>query len=132
VEQSLRTQGYSASRTAALLQLMAHLSRRLEEHGSTLGDLTSETVEQFFVAFRARHRWCRSPRSLTLVLEHLRVIGAVPAEAVEAAPRSAEDELLVSFQCYLRDQRGLGETTIRAYAKYAGVSDLRQLNLDRC
>jgi len=117
--QWLRAQGYSASRTAALLLLMAHLSRWLEERGSAVGDLTSETVEQFFVVFRARHCWCRSPRSLGPVLEYLRAVGAVPAEAAEHAPRTAEDELLASFQCYLRDQRGLAETTVGSYVEYA-------------
>lgn len=121
VEESLRAQGYSASRTAALLLLMAHVSRWLEEHGSSVDDLTSETVERFFVAFRARHCWCRTARSLAPVLSHLRAIGAVPAHAVEPAPRSAEDELLASFQRYLRDQRGLSETTVRGYGKYARV-----------
>jgi integrase/recombinase XerD len=121
VEWSLRAQGYSASRTAALLRLMAHLSRWLEEDGSSLDDLTGETVERFFVVFRARHRWCRTARSLVPVLEHLRAIGAVPAETVEPALGSAEDELLASFRRYLRDQRGLSETTVRAYGKYAKV-----------
>ena len=82
VEESLRAQGYSASRTAALLLLMAHLGRWLDEHGWAVGDLTSETVERFFVAFRARHRWCRTAKSLAPVLEHLRAVGAVPVEAV--------------------------------------------------
>lgn len=121
VEQSLRAQGYSISRTAALLRLMAHLSRWLEEHGSTVGDLTSETVERFFVAFRARHGWCRTARSLAPVLEHLRALGAVPAGAVEAAPRTAGDEFVARFQRYLHDQRGLSETTVRDYGRYAKV-----------
>jgi integrase len=121
VEQSLREQGYSASRTTAVLRLTAHLSRWLEEDGSTVGDLTSETVERFFVVFRAGHRWCRSTRSLVPVLEHLRAIDAVPVEAVEPARRSATDELLGGFQRYLRDQRGLSETTVRGYGNYARV-----------
>ena len=121
VEQSLREQGYSVSRTAALLRLMAHLSRWLEEDGSAVGDLASETVEGFFVVFRARHSWCRSARSLVPVREHLRAIGAVPVEAVEPAPRRATDELLAGFQRYLRDQRGLSETTVRGYGNYARV-----------
>lgn len=121
VEQSLRAQGYSASRTVALILLMAHLSRWLDEHGLTVGDLTSESVERFFVAFRARHCWCRTARCLAPVLGHLRAIGAVPLEVVEPAPGGAQDELLVSFERFLRDQRGLSETTVGAYGKYARV-----------
>ena len=97
VGQALRAQGYSESRVVRLLLLMAHLSRWLAERGSAAGDLTSETVEQFFIVFRARHRWCRSPRSLAPVLEHLRAIGVVPAAEIAPAPRNAEEELLASF-----------------------------------
>jgi hypothetical protein len=69
VGQALRAQGYSESRVVHLLLLMAHLSRWLAERGSAAGDLTGEMVEQFFIVFRGRHRWCRSSRSLAPVLE---------------------------------------------------------------
>lgn len=121
VEQSLRALGYSEGRVARLLLLMAHLSRWLDERGSGAGDLTTETVEQFFVEFRAHHRWCRSSKSLIPVLEHLRAIEVVPAAEVEPEPRSAEEELLVCFEHYLRDQRGLSETTVEVYRNYAGI-----------
>jgi integrase/recombinase XerD len=78
-------------------------------------------VEQFFIGFRARHRWCRSSRSLAPVLEHLRAIGVVPAAEIVPAPRNAEEELLASFGHYLRDQRGLSATTVEAYQNYARV-----------
>src|SRR5258708_5905738 len=121
VEQALRAQGYSESRVVRLLLLMAHLSRWLAERGSAAGDLTGETVEQFFIGFRAHHRWCRSSRSLGPVLGHLRAIGVVPAAEIAPTPRSAEEELLASFGHYLREQRGLGETTDDAYQNYARV-----------
>jgi site-specific recombinase XerD len=100
---------------------MTHLSRWLAERGLDAGDLIGKTVEQFFIGFRAHHRWCRSSRSLAPVLEHLRAIGVVPAAEVEPAPRSAEEELLDCFQYYLRDQRGLSEPTVEAYRNYARV-----------
>lgn len=121
VAQALSALGYSDSRVTQLLRVMAHLSRWLDEHGLSASNLTGEVVAQFFVAFHARHRWCRSSKSLAPILDHLRAIGVVPADAVDPGPRSAEDELLASFQCYLRDQRGLSETTVRAYAKYARI-----------
>jgi site-specific recombinase XerD len=121
VEQALRRQGYSTSRTAGLLLLMAHLSRWLEARDLTAADLTGEIVEQFFVAFRAHHRWCRSSRSLVPVLEQLRAIGVVPAAESVPKPRSAEEELLTSFGRYLREQRGLSATTVEAYQNYAGL-----------
>jgi site-specific recombinase XerD len=100
--------------------LVAHLSRWLDERGWSVSDLTAETVEQFFVEFRAHHRWCQSSRSLAPVLEHLRAIGALPVAEVEPA-HSAEEELLAAFQHYLRDQRGLSESTVEAYRHYAGI-----------
>jgi site-specific recombinase XerD len=100
---------------------MTHLSRWLAERGLDAGDLTGKTIEQFFIGFRAHHRWCRSSRSLAPVLEHLRAIGVAPAAEVEPAPRSAEEELLAYFQYYLRDQRGLSEPTVEAYRNYARV-----------
>ena len=120
VEQALRALEYSEGRVAQLLLLMAHLSRWLDEHGSGVGDLTAEVVEQFFVEFRAHHRWCRSSRSLAPVLEHLRAIEVVAAAEVEPA-QNAEEELLASFQHYLRDQRGLSESTVEAYRNYARI-----------
>ena len=121
VEQALRAQGYSESRVAKLLLLMAHVSRWLAERGLTAGDLTDEAVEQFFVGFRAPHRWCRSPRSLASVLEHLRAIAVVPVAEIEPRQSSAGEELLASFGHYLREQRGLGSTTVEAYQNYARV-----------
>ena len=115
VEEALRELKYSEGRIDHLLLLVAHVSRWLDEHGSDVGDLTDETVEQFFVEFRAHHRWCRSSKSLAPVLSYLRVIGLVPPAEIEPAMQSAGEELLASFQRYLRDQRGLSESTIEAY-----------------
>jgi integrase/recombinase XerD len=107
VEQALRALEYSEGRVNQLLLLMAHLSRWLDERGLGVSDLTAQAVEQFFVEFSALHRWCRSSRSLAPVLEHLRAIEALPADEVGSEPPSAEEELLASFQHYLRHQRGL-------------------------
>jgi integrase/recombinase XerD len=121
VEQALRAQGHSEGRVDQLLLLMAHLSRWLDERGLSVDQLTGGAVEQFFVAHRADHRWCRSSKSLTPVLAHLRAIGAVPAVEGEPAPRGAEEELFASFGRYLHDQRGLSATTVEAYRNYAGI-----------
>jgi integrase len=100
---------------------MSHLSRWLDERGSCVDQLTGEAIEEFFAAHRASHRWCRSSRSLTPVLAHLRAIGVVPTDDVEPARRSAEEELLASFEHYLCDQRGLSATTAEVYRDYARI-----------
>ena len=119
-EQALRALEYSEGRVGHLLLVMAHLSRWLDECGLGVADLTSEAVEQFFVTFRAHHRWCRSSRSLRPVLEHLGAIGVVPTAEVDPE-QTTEEELLVSFAHYLRDQRGLTEQTVEAYQNYARI-----------
>jgi integrase/recombinase XerD len=100
--------------------VMAHLSRWLDKRGLGVADLTSETVDQFFVEFRAQHRWCRSSRSLRPALEHLRAIGVLPSAEVDSE-QTTEEELLVSFAHYLRHQRGLTEQTVEAYRNYARI-----------
>jgi integrase/recombinase XerD len=117
VLEMLRASGYSQDRAVQLVRLMAHLSRWLDDHGLGLGDLSSEAVEEFFGVFRLRHNWCRSSRSLALVLAHLRAAGAVPAAEVKRAAPAAEAGLLGDFRLYLRDQRGLGPGTVDAYAR---------------
>ena len=119
VLEMLRASGYSQDRAVQLVRLMAHLSRWLDDHGLGLGDLSSEAVEEFFGVFRLRHNWCRSSRSLALVLAYLRAAGAVPAAEVKRAAPAAEAGLLGDFRRYLRDQRGLGPGTVDAYARYA-------------
>ncbi|MGH3260622.1 MAG: tyrosine-type recombinase/integrase, partial [Trebonia sp.] len=121
IEQALRAHGYSEGRANQLLLLTAHLSRWIDAQDLSVDQLTGEAIEQFFVAHRARHQWCRSPRSAVPVLAHLRAIGVVPAVEVELVPQSAGDELLGSFGHYLRDQRGLSDTTVEAYRNYAGI-----------
>jgi integrase/recombinase XerD len=120
VFETLRACGYSQDRAVQLVRLMAHLSRWLDDHGLGLGDLSSETVEEFFGAFRLCHNWCRSSKSLAPVLAHLRAVGAVPAVDVRRAAPAAEAGLLGDFRRYLGDQRGLGPGTVDAYARYAG------------
>ena len=119
VLEMLRASGYSQDRAVQLVRLMAHLSRWLDDHGLGLGDLSSEAVEEFFGVFRLRHNWCRSSRSLALVLAYLRAAEAVPAAEVKRAAPAAEAGLLGDFRRYLRDQRGLGPGTVDAYARYA-------------
>ena len=104
---------------ARLLLLMAHLSRWLEERRLAAGDLTGETVERFFVDFRARHRWCRSSKSLVPVLGRLREVGVVPVAGGVPSTQSAGEELLADFGRYLRQQRGLSPATVRAYQRYS-------------
>ncbi len=119
VAEALSARGYSKDRAVQLVRLMAHLSRWLESRGLGAGDLSPEVVEEFFDAFRSRHSWCRSSRSLAPVLAYLRSVGAVPAVDGSRVGLGAGAVLVEDFRRYLRDQRGLSVATVEAYARYA-------------
>ena len=119
VQEALRASGYSKERAEQIVRLMAHLSRWLEERGLGGDDLNAGTIEEFFAAFRARHSWCRSTRSLAPVLAHLGAVGVAPVADVAQPPLGAEAVLVDDFRRYLSDQRGLSATTVETYARYA-------------
>jgi integrase/recombinase XerD len=78
--QELSRLGYSSSRAAGHLQLMAHLSRWLADIGWDPGELTVAWAERFVEHRRASgrvHR-CLTLRGMGPLLDHLREIGVVP------------------------------------------------------
>jgi hypothetical protein len=78
--QELSRLGYSSSRTAGHLQLMARLSRWLVDIGWDPGELTVAWAERFVEHRRASgrvHR-CLTLRGMGPLLDHLREIGVVP------------------------------------------------------
>lgn len=69
----LRRLGYSKFTVVALLHLMAHLSRWLEDQGLGTDDLTDDCVERFLAVRRASGQVRRlSPRGLIPLLDYLR------------------------------------------------------------
>lgn len=117
--EKLASRGYAPSSAAGLLQVMAHLSRWLGEHGRDGGDLTPAVVEEFLRDRRAAgYRQWLSPCGLRPVLEHLRDLrvapGCPPALAGGAAPA-----LLAGYRTYLVEERGLAASTVRNYLEVA-------------
>jgi hypothetical protein len=111
---ALRRWGYTPAGAAELVQLMAHLSRWLDEQRLTGGDLTGEVVERFLVERRRQYRKRLSGRALGSLLVYLRGVGAAPGLAVQIS--GSEVALLVDrYQRYLVHERGLAAASVRRY-----------------
>lgn len=133
----LSARGYAPGSAALQLQLAAELSRWLERQGLDVRALTTGRVEQFFEMRRARvARLYVSPRALSVLLDHLAGIGALPAP--EPVEPTAIEALVARYGRYLRHERRLGQPTAARYLFVArgflqtcasnGVPDLDRLS----
>jgi integrase/recombinase XerD len=112
--------GYSRTRVAGHLRLMADLSEWLKEQGATVADLTDARVARFLEARRARgEAELVTPRATALLLEHLRRLGAVPA-ALPAVPEGPAAAILERYRGYLASERGLAGRGIARYLAEVG------------
>lgn len=112
--------GYSSSPAAGHLQLMAHLSCWLDDHGLGVEGLTVGRVEEFL---EDRRSCGRVHRRLTLgglspLLGYLRGLGVAPLP-VSPDVGGPLAELVEEFTGYLREERGLAEGTVANYRKVA-------------
>jgi integrase/recombinase XerD len=111
--------GYSRFTAEAQLQLMAHISGWLENHGLGAAQLTAARVEEYLVYRRAGgHVHRHSPRALAPLLAHLRGLGVVPP-ATPPPALTADDRLLAEFEEYLLRDRGLAVRTVEGYRRVA-------------
>ncbi|MHA6780672.1 tyrosine-type recombinase/integrase [Pseudonocardia saturnea] len=104
--------GYAPGSRAGHLRLMAQLSVWLDAGGLDRAGLTPHVVDEFVAGRRAAgHRYGRSPRSLTPMLEYLREAGAVPPAAARPVAGVVET-MLADYASYLSRERGLSALTI--------------------
>lgn len=109
--------GYTLRTKRELLQLLAHLSRWMEAQELEVGALTSAVAERFVLERRRQgYRSSISLKSPSRVLGYLDSVGALPVDESVLSPL---DELLEAYVRYLREERGLGERTVAAYAGIA-------------
>ena len=119
LREHLAEQGYSLRTTRELLLLLAHLSRWMEVHGLQASSLTPVVAEQLILERRrkgyniAADLSAKSPRR---VLGYLESPGALPVDEPVLSPL---DEVLGAYARYLREERGIGERTVAAYAGIA-------------
>lgn len=115
----LAERGYAPSSAAGLLQVMAQLSRWLEQAGRSADDLTAATAEEFLQARKAAgYRRGLSARGIAPLLEYLREVG-VAAAALPASPAAPGEITLVGYRDYLTRERGLAVSTVRNYLDVA-------------
>jgi integrase/recombinase XerD len=113
--------GYSRYTAEAQLQLMAHVSRWLDDRRLGAGQLATARVEEYLVYRRACghvHRF--SPRGLRPLLVYLQGLGVAPP-ATPSPVISASDRLLAEFEEYLVADRGLATRTVEGYRRVARV-----------
>jgi integrase/recombinase XerD len=129
-EEDLAAQGYTPSSAAALLWLMATLSRWLARNGLGVADLGTAEVDQFVQERRARGRTrFVSSRALIPLLEYLRGLDVAPPPCVDLADTPV-GQLLVRYRGYLLGERGLAEGTVRYYEDAARLLLSRRAEAD--
>jgi site-specific recombinase XerD len=105
--------GYPPERAVRHVQLLAQLSRWMESQGLDEAALCEERLGEFLQARRAAGYWGNP--SLGWVTK---LLGLVAGLEVTPSPRSAPTaaEQLIECYCrYLRQERGLANSTIRGY-----------------
>lgn len=96
-----------------LLYVFAHLSRWLVANKLDVHALTSQRGSAFLRSRkRAGYTGKCSSHALDIVLDYLRGLGVVPAEAV-VGPQTAIERILARYADYLAQERALAPSTIR-------------------
>jgi integrase/recombinase XerD len=110
--------GYTPASREYKVNQVAGLSRWLEAEGLGVVDVSSATVEAFLGVFVANRRRPVTLKAMRPLLEWLRSQGVIATEAA-AVERSAVDELLDDYRCWLTAERALAARTIDRYGKAA-------------
>ena len=111
--------GYRRSTVRHKLWVVRRLVCWMADEHVAIADLDERRVDQFVKARRRRGRTCRGLRRTALqLLELLRSAEVVPT------PETVRDEspaavLLARYERYLRQERGLAESTIAGYRAFA-------------
>lgn len=109
--------GYVSCSAAIKLQLVAHLSRWMQEMELRPEDLTAPVIENFLVERRATHTAQISLEALEPFLDYLRSIEAIPAPE-PVVPVTPQEILSAEYQHYLGVRRGLTGPVIAAYGHW--------------
>ena len=113
---ALLAAGYAPLSAMNLLRLTAHLGRWLDEQKIPLKKLTPECMTAFFeLRRRVGYTQFLTPRSLAPILQYLEEAGVVRLGTPTTPPLSALDRLIGDYREYLRHERGLAATSVRAY-----------------
>lgn len=126
----LLSRGYTWGSAAHQVHLMAHFSRWLEGNELSLAQVDRSVVTAFLVARRADgYVRLLSSRAMAPMIEHLHDLGVVPPEAPQVM--TPTEAVLVEFERYLLDERGLAKDSVRSYVGVARQFLVRVGNGDR-
>lgn len=116
----LTKRGYTPLTSVNQLRQVARLSRWVEASGLTVGELTSQRIDEFLAVQRAggRHRAGWSRPGLLCLLDVLGGLGVLEP-ATTALVGSPTEVLLASFERYLLSERALTAGTVRGYVTHA-------------
>lgn len=117
LREELAARGYVSSSATLQLQLAAHLSRWLEEHGMGMADLDGRVLGQFLADRRVDHTNLSSLQALAPTLEYLRRTGQVPPPEL-SVPVGPVEEALARFEEYLLVQRSVSAAVAQAYLRW--------------
>src|SRR5919205_2181082 len=116
--------GYAPLSARGLLQLAAHLGRWLDSERLALADVSDEVIAAFLRHRRRRHTHLLTRRAMEPLLGYLRGVGVIPTP-LPIVDDSPIGEFVREYAAYLRWERGLAASTIRARTEFA-----RQFVLD--
>lgn len=114
----LLRQGYAPLSARNLLRVAAHLGRWLDAEGFALADLSDEVVAAFLRHRRRRYTQFFTRRALEPLLSYLRGVGAVPAP-LPVVDDSPIGRFVSEYAAFLRRERGLAGSTVRARTEFA-------------
>lgn len=111
----LERQGYARSSADSQMQLMAHLSRWLEEEGFDVHEFGATEVERFVGTRRAEgYTKYLTSKALRPMLTYLRELGVAPPPP-PPSPNGPVEVALERYRHYLTGERGLANASARAY-----------------
>jgi hypothetical protein len=105
--------GFSRVHSRIQLRFVGHFNRWLDQKGINVKQIDEALIERFWKYFERRKRVrFYDVGALVRLLHLLREQGITPRSETEAVltPREA---LLETYRCYLREERGLAQGTIR-------------------
>src|SRR5277367_5896554 len=109
----LAAHGFSRVHSRIQLRLVGHFNRWLEQKGISAAQLDENAIERYCRWLRHRkHVRAEDVCSLVRLLDLLREQRITPRCTTKAVPTPREI-LLEKYRCYLRDERGLAQGSVR-------------------
>lgn len=115
--QRLEALGYTPRMVEVHLQFAGGLSKFLQQRGVMAGDLSSELIEEYVGAVRAKNRsWRPTSKALSWLVDYLRDIQVIATPVVPPA-LPVQQTLVERYRDFLASERGLEPETVANYVR---------------